>query len=262
MALVTFSSTFGIGEKRLQVAKTPRPNWSDRRKRWMSRIGTIAASGQARQVFFPLSIGKGDEARAWEWMKSYQAKNGELNAPLENGTVADLADRFVEMLERQAKGDGLTQDQIDNAKTNLANAKTHLAFLCHALGAHPFDKVARRDLQKMVDRIVKSAKYKPHYVGHIVTTVAALFKWPRDQGLIAANPAEGGLKKPAAPRTPERFAERAEAAVWIRWCDGRAKAAFPKRRSHSRQFVLMQRVMIRSGARPKELCQSRWEDVR
>jgi integrase len=77
--------------------------------------------------------------------------------------------------------------------------------------------------------------------------------------LLTGNPIVG-FKAPALQRAPVRYAERTEAAAFLRF--GRSLAARSTVRGrYARLTLLLVRVLIRTGARPKELCRLRWEHI-
>jgi integrase len=103
--------------------------------------------------------------------------------------------------------------------------------------------------------------YAPTYVRNLGACVQAAFRWSTRARppLLATNPIEGA-SLPTVPRSSPRFAERAEAAAFLRfWLRFRDRKTVRGR--YDRATVLLERCLIRTGARPKELAVLRWSDI-
>ncbi len=95
----------------------------------------------------------------------------------------------------------------------------------------------------------------PNYVRELGGAVLAAFAWasrPIDDRpkLLDADPI-AGYRLPAAPHPEPRYAERSEAAAWLRWLH---------RAGVDPGYRLLQRLLIHTGARPSEWTRAKVND--
>ena len=111
--------------------------------------------------------------------------------------------------------------------------------------------------------------YSPVYVRNVCAMIRASLNWATKEKLIESNPVKG-YRAPTITRSPARFAERAEAAAFISYGLSRAREHPGRRKKdksqraavpYDRMLPLMIRCLIRTGARPKELCRLQWADI-
>lgn len=58
------------------MARPARPRWHKTRKRWLACIGSFSRDGRRREVFAPPTIGRHDEASAWQWLAEEKQRRG------------------------------------------------------------------------------------------------------------------------------------------------------------------------------------------
>jgi integrase len=130
------------------------------------------------------------------------------------------------------------------------------------LGLRRARSIGADDLEGMEQAWARRG-HAPAYRARLVASVKAAWRWgaTRKVGLLPSN-ALAEVRPPRLPRAPERFAERAEVAAFLRWAWRRASRPQGDgvfRRFH-RLFVLMVRVAAQTGARPGELVAAEWRD--
>lgn len=103
--------------------------------------------------------------------------------------------------------------------------------------------------------------YSGHYVANIAATMLACVRWGARAKHIEHNPIEG-FRSPTLPRSPERYGTRQEAAAYLLHAWRHAAGRTGDGPRYGRLTVLLQRCLVRTGARPGELCGLRWEDLR
>ncbi len=229
------------------MPRQPEPRWHRNKKRWYAAIGEAGKNGRAKEVFAPETIGAADKAGAWEWFKEEVRRRGDVVVPVDRRTVEWVCEHYLAWCEARVADGELTIG-------HYRNKAHHLGHLAEAFGPRIAGTLSAETLTTWL-RALRST-LSPHYVANIGASVSAAFNWAFTRRLLERNPV-AGFTTPTVPQSPERFAERREAAVWLAWLWRRAGAD-----RHARQIVLMQRVLIRTGARPGELCALHWSDIR
>jgi len=99
------------------------------------------------------------------------------------------------------------------------------------------------------------------YARNVCASARAALNWAANpqRKLIASNPIRG-FKTPTVPQSPHRFAERAEAAAFVGHWRTRTDRSSALAR-YDRLTLLLERCLIRTGARPKEFCRLKWSDI-
>jgi len=148
-----------------------------------------------------------------------------------------------------------------------------------ALGSLRAAEYRAAHLKSLVKKM-KAEGHSPHYITGIVSSVKAAFNWAASEeggSLISSSPFGREVKAPPIPRSPERYATRAEVAAFLRFAKNRAETVklgkIPKKarkddvlktcalyRGFARQLLLLVRVSAHTGARPGSLASAWWED--
>lgn len=236
------------------MPRRARINWHPRRRRWYSNIGARGTDGKAKEVFAPEDIGEKEEGRAWAWFDAEKARRDSAETPIPSGTltVEALCTSYLEWAEGRIAEGKLSEKHYDNKDY-------HLTRFVRFLGDREAITVAPEDIEAFISGMQKEG-LAPTYVDNICATVSAAFNWAARFKHLPTSPIRG-FELPAVPDSPERYAERIEAAAWLGhfWRRSRADSVAGR---YDRLTTLMQRVMIRSGSRPGELCVLLWSDIK
>jgi integrase len=127
------------------------------------------------------------------------------------------------------------------------------------VGAILIDQFTAGNFEGILDRL-RAEGLKDGYLREIGSAIKTVFQWAtRDTGhrtkLIQESPVKD-CKLPVVPIAEHRFAERVEAVSWLQWLRHRVAA---KKIDHS--FLLLQRCLIYTGARPSEWAWARWPEI-
>lgn len=226
------------------MARPGKPWWWNERKCWAATI-----DGERKTA--PRSIGRKEEGRAWAWYEAVRAGGA---SAADSGTVKSIFESYLQWDRRRvASGDR-------NAKAH-ATCCIKVQRLCDApAGVGRFADLdaalVRHDLMDRFQARWKAEGLSPGYRRELAVLTKTIFAW-------AARPVDGrdrlipespfaGVKPPPAPPPAERYATRGEAARWLRWLW----------RSGRRDFALLQRCLIHTGARPSEIARATWGEVR
>lgn len=234
------------------MPRKPEPRWKKSDRRWVAAIGEPDARGKARDVYAPATIGEGDKAAAWEWFAREVKARTSVSYVDKEVSVEHLAELYLEWCE-EAVGRG------ELAEAHYRAKQQHLTRVSELAGGRLATWLTAERVEQLLSGLLKD--YSPHYVNNIGATLQAALKWGVRAGKLDRNPAEG-FRSPTIPRPPERFATRAEAAAWLAWLRFEASGPPGERQRYRRASALLQRCLISTGARPKELCQLRWSDLR
>jgi integrase len=238
------------------MARPAKPHWSKSRNRWYANIGECDDNGRRREVFAPADIGPRDEYKAWQWMRDEQAKRAQADEPVKGQslTVEGLAQLYLEWADGKRNDGKLSEG-------HYANKTWHLRRFVESFGQRQADTITGADVESFIAGLERQG-LATNYVRNLIATVSAAFNWAVKPGkVLATNPFKGDFTRPTARKGPERFADREEAAVWLRHLWRRSKPGSVTSR-YDRLLALLQRVMIRSGARPGELVVLMWADIK
>lgn len=238
--------------------------WHKSRRRWYANIGERGKDGRAREVYAPPDIGEKEESRAWAWFDQEKARREAVPVASDDVTAEWVCEHYLAWAEAR-------RDEGKLAPEHYANKERHLGLFCDALGSRVARTLEAEDLTAFLEGLLGT--YARTYVKNIGATVNAAFNWAVRPGKhLPANPIRG-FTAPTVPRSPVRFAERVEAAAFLgywRTADPRGHRGDGKPRKPWRQTVrgryerltiLLDRVLIRTGARPGELCKLKWADI-
>jgi integrase len=257
------------------MARQPGPKWHKAQKLWYARVGERGENNRRKAVYMTRPVGdpavepprgKADEAQAWRWLEAFRAETEARKVLPGDPSVRALCELYLEWAEGR-----VTAGEMDPA--HYAARTHHLGHLCRyaPAGAYPLGSRRARELtHEALDAAVRAWKaegYTAHYVRNIVASVLAAFHWAARPGsagegrrLMADHPLEG-YRRPSVPHAPERFAERSEAAAFLRFWRSRTKRGTVGGR-YARLTILLERCLVHTGARPKELCTLRWGDIK
>lgn len=226
------------------MARPGKPWWWARRKCWAATI-----DGDRKSA--PKSIGRKEEGRAWAW---YEAARAGGAAMPDAGTVQAICEAYVQWdLSRVHAGD---RDAKAHYSCRIKAERVGNARVAGERFGDLDVATVRHDHMGGLLAAWKAEGLSPGYRRELCILAKTIFRW-------AARPVDGrdrlipespfaGAKPPPAPPPAERYATRAEAARWLRWLW----------RSGRRDFALLQRCLIHTGARPSEVARASWGEVR
>lgn len=246
------------------MARRARPRWDRRRDRWCANIGERRKDGRSREVFAPPEIGEKEESRAWAWFDQEVARRQSAPAPEGDHTAEWICEHYLARAEER-------RDKGQLSPEHYANKERHLGLFCDALGSRVARTLEPEDLTTFLEGLLDA--YSRNYIKNIGAAVNAAMNWAVLRKHLIANPIRG-FTAPTVPRSPVRFAERAEAATFLgywrtadprrpRKCGGPPVIPWREtiRGRYERLTVLLVRTLIRTGARPGELCKLKWTDI-
>jgi integrase len=219
--------------------------------RWYAAIGERDRKGRAGEVYAPPSVRT--EAEAWKWFDAEVARRAAEVAPIDPTavTVDWVCEHYLAWAEGRFNEGKLSE-------THHTNKGYHLGLFSDSLGARVARTLEVGDMEAFVGLL--QTRYSPNYVANICSTVSAALNWAVRAKHLDANPVKG-FESPSVPKAPERFAERAEAAVFLRhWLRRSDRKSVTGR--YDRLTLLLERILIRTGSRPGELCALWWSDIR
>ena len=233
------------------MPRVPKPRWSKSRRRWYACIGDLGPDRRAKEAFAPATISEKEEGKAWEWFHAEVASRQSVEVPPGSLTVEDLCEMYLLWAEGRIADGKLS-------RVHYANKEHHLTKLADFAGSRPADAMTAELMNDFVEMI--RAVHAPNYVANICSTCSAAFNWAVRAKHLPSSPI-AGYEVPAVPRAPERFAERAEAAAFLAHWRTRSDRSTVAGR-YDRLTLLLERCLIRTGARPGEMCRLRWGDFR
>lgn len=228
---------------------------------WYACIGERGKDGRAKEVYAPQSVRT--RADAWRWLDAELDRRKAESTPItpEALTVEQLGELYTAWAQTRSEGGKLSPE-------HLKAKMSHLVHFGVAFGHRPAVSVSPHEIEEFAaalqaptkDERGQEVRYSVSYAANICATVAAVFNWGTRQQFWATSPI-AGFKAPVVPESPERYATRGEAATWLRFLWRRTPKDLSSLK-YRRVNALMQRVLIHTGARPKELCCLRWSDIR
>jgi integrase len=242
-------------------------------------------NGRATPIYFPREAVK-TEAQAWRYLDRLLAEREAGRVDAQSPTVFGLCQLYLAWAE-----DRRDRGLLDKAE--YARIASRLTLFREWAGG---DGTAFRDMRaaELTPEHVAAAveswltaapkPYKPTYIAGVVRAIKGVYGWAsrrqpgrRPEHILPANPIRDA-KLPVIPHAPERFAARREIAAFLRffraYADGahRGYKGEKKPRTHKgrksiecrfdRLTVLCERFMIHTGARPGEVCNAWWSDVK
>ncbi len=204
-----------------------------------------ACTVDGKRVTERSGIAEDDVIHAHLWWRAIRGRDTAV--PYGTHTVEDLCEEYLTWdLARVSEG------KRDERGYDVY--KSRLKAICRTvLAVGPLKDVRATEANhEVIDEVtaIWSAKgLSPGYRRNLAAALLTVFRWsskPRrgQAAILEINPTHG-YKLPPVPPADEKFAERNEAAAWLRWL---------WRSGVHRDFVLLQRCLIHTGARPSEWC--------
>lgn len=244
------------------MPRAPKPRWHAGNQQWVSDVGPefVDAKGRTRRRTVPFpGIGRKEEKRARDALQGYLDAQAVRQQNATDPTVEKIFEEYL--LWYEANREPTTYDAVASilgkfARHTPQNSRTALLN----------KRVSELDPTILERILAKMARVnKPTTCNSFNRAVQAAFNWAASRYpdrtppvLITANPFRG-VRGPSVPRSPERYAERAEVAAFLRWAWRRSPRFDERgRRSLTSQFdrhiCLLVRLEAHTGARPAELC--------
>jgi integrase len=229
------------------MARPSTPWWWKARGRWACTMGGV------RHVA-PAGIGERDKHAAWDWHKQLLGRN----TPVPTGayTFEMMAEEYAEQRKVASERDGDDPDV-------LAQLLRKLKYLCATkvrgvpLGDFYITQLTPGHFKALTETWLK-LKFKPNYVHYLqvlTKTVLNMATKPTAarEPLVQVSPF---YKLPliTQPKTEQRFATRKTAAEWLRF--------LWRNPNVPRDYVMIQRCLIHTGARPTEVAAAEWGELR
>ena len=227
------------------MARQARPWYWRARGRWASTIGKVRYTA-------PGSIGETDKHAAWAWHKALLE---DLRPSRPHGLqVADLCNLWLDWDharvvagDREGRTHGIAATKLRKVCGTVVDGRK--------FGFTPIDQVNLSHLERLL-QVWAADGMSAGYRRELAMAVKMIFTWATKpqasrERLLPASPVVG-IVLPPAPVPSERFADRVEAAAWLRWLW----------RHDLREFALLQRCLIHTGARPSELASACWAEIR
>jgi integrase len=222
------------------MAHEPSPWWWGARQCWATQIN-------GRRHVAPKSIGRRDLKSAGEWFDSLRSRPASAEP-----TVGELAGLWLDWDASRVAVGARDADAAYTARSKMKRiCRTRLDR--RELGDWPAARLRPDHLDALVT--LWRCDVSPGYIRDLVGGLKNILAWASRpvEGrlpLLRSNPL-AGIRVPPLPPAEERYASRGEAAAWLRWLRGRA----------SRDFVLLQRILIHTGARPSEWTRAKVSDL-
>jgi len=224
----------------------PRPSkpwWWAARDRWAATVG-------GRRIIAPSSIGRKDEHAAWAW-----------HAEISDGPSVETTSTVDSLCEAYLVWDEARIEVGQRDRRAHENTCSVARRACAAMvGGVRFGSMSPLEVQPdhlpaLIAAWTRSGA-SPGYRRSMANILKIVFRWAsrRVDGrskLIAASPF-ADVPLPTIPRPADRYANRDEAAAWLRWLW----------RNGHRKFAQLQRCLIHTGARPSELTRARWGEIK
>lgn len=254
------------------MPRDARPLWHHGNQCWYARIGEPDAKGRARAVYFrkPLAGGvqpprdRRDEAAAWAYFEALRTAERARSVTVADPTVTGLGELYLAACQARVAEGSLKAGSLAGFRTRLRKF-AGFEVRGREIGRRKAASITVDDLDEWARKL--KGWHKPHYARSCVRAVKAMFAWAaRDvagrepRRILQRDPVEG-FASPAVGRMAERFAERSEAAMFLRFWRGLANRMPPERRRFERRTILLERMLVRTGCRPGEACGLRWDQV-
>lgn len=218
------------------MARKPKPWWWKARGRWAVQLDGV------RHVE-PGGVAKDDLIGMAEWWESLKDKSAEQAVKTGGLTVGEVCRRYIEWDQGRVRA-----GRRDKSSQEGAANKLKLICRCTIRGGKVGRWRASQFKSKQFNTLVAlwESEHSPGYTRALAAVLKAAFSWAAKEAsgpLLRENPIAGAALPPA-PMAEERFAERNEAAAWLRWLH--------RNQDVPRSVVLLQRCLIHTGARPSE----------
>jgi site-specific recombinase XerD len=217
------------------VPRKPSPWWWEARQRWAVQIAGV------RHVE-PDGIAQDDLTGMAAWWESLKESVSSKADKVEGITIGQLAKAYLDWDEKRVGAD--LRDSNSHYKV-----RSRLKQIC--LESIQGVKIGRwralRFGHKQYDELVMTwrAKHSQGYTRALASTLKTIFNWGAKDisGPLLRRNRIAEAPKPPEPIVEDRFAEPEEAKAWLDWLNDR--------KIHP-DYVLLQEVLIYTGARPSE----------
>lgn len=226
------------------MARPGKPWWWESRGCWAANVNGVRETEKS-------GVPKSDRLAAEIWYRGIT--NATVAVPRGSHTVGDLVTEYHAWdLERVRAG------ERDAAACRSSGTKLKTITITKVKGVAVGTMRANRMDQNVYAQMVRAwADYSDNYRHVLASSIKTVFSWASKTvdgraPLIPSNPlADARLPKPATPH--EKFAERSEAAAWLRF--------LWRNKGVNRGYVLLQRCLIHTGARPSEWTRATWGEI-
>lgn len=236
------------------MARPGGPWWWKARGRWAATIGG------GRRVA-PKDVEERDKSAAWAW---YSAEAAEAARPRPATTFAGLCNLYLARLAERAALGQVAADTVRVRSSDLTVA-CGIEVDGVKLGSLAAADVDGRVVRAMAAAWARRPGVREGSPASSATVAAGLgavrtmvrWAWRPDDGrepLIPADPF-AGFRMPRSRPAEVEICGRAEAAAWLRWCRREARDEV------GRNFLLLQRALVATGARPGEFFGATWGEV-
>lgn len=231
------------------MARPGAPWYWKAKQRW-------AATIRGRQTLAPREIARDDRIGALAWYAA--AASGVQDAPAALLTVADGLEAYLRDCKARVASGKLAATTYDVIAVTLGVA-VRIVVDGRPFRSHLAVDVTDRHIEAVIDgwesgRRRKCRPASARYKNMARRKIHTAFRWMADAG---ATPVYRlGKVGPLPPPVEEiEICSRSQAAGWLRWL----RAAGTD--DHDAQFLLLQRLLIKTGARPSEIHRARWREV-
>ncbi len=233
------------------MARPGGPWWWRERSRWAATI-----AGRRRTA--PAEVGERDRAAAWAW---YSALAAEVAAPRPDVRVADLFNLYLDACGTRAVRGDMDRATVRLATTVLTQASGFVV-AGGEFGAIPVADVRLSHLEAIAARwaerpgVKPGSRVSPTYLATATGLIRTAFRWAIRPGggldpLLEADPFVG-FRAPRSRPARVRICDRKDAARWLKWLRAQPQT------EAARNFSLLQRCLVLTGARPSEFYRATW----
>ena len=221
----------GVPNLYLIVSKTGTKSWQVRYKRRIEGKERLRSKPLGR---FP-AVGLKEATQARDALMAEVHKGADPVAQLKENRQQEIAPTLGELAERW-----MSKHVEKNLRQTTANFyHTCLqAFILPELGLTPADKVTRRDIIDLTEKIADEST--PRMANSVGSTITTIYRWAEDHELVGVNPAYRIPKHVGNNVTRERILTDAEFPVFWRALNGT-------------NFALIFRLLLASGQRVGEV---------
>lgn len=228
------------------MARHSRPWWWKARNRWAVNIS-------GRRLVAPASIGRDDHVGAALWHRQVLDVREPISASC---SVAELCEAYLEWDYQRVRAGQRDADSHRATCSKLTRfCQTRLGVT--RIGEMRAHTITASHLARCVE-IWSENRVALGYQRDLCASAKAAWSWAarkietrQPSQILPRNPLIG-FRTPSPPIPEERFATRDEAAVWLRWLWRRGM----------REYALLQRCLIHTGARPSEWTRATWGEIR
>lgn len=231
---------------------------------WWAAKGRWAATIAGKRAVAPAGIDEGDVDGAWRWYLG--AKDRALADVPAGGEllVADVLNAYVDHAKKRVTR-GTMHVKTLGVATSVFKKAVEFRVSGKRFGEIPAADVGVRHLQTVISAWAERPGTRPettvtaNWLATASRWILTAYRWAshpsggRDP-LIARYPFEG-YKVPRTSPAKVRIPTPQEAAAWLRWIRRMPGKPAPE------GYVLLQRLLITTGARPSEWTRAKWSEI-